>query len=185
MQKLYRRPPALREGQAHRLPSGRSGISSPRLAELTPRLPRLRLHTCRMTLQGLAQYGESRGQMALIGLVPAERSCGNHGIVTFGAVYWLNVGLAGFVSACRGLSAPSTCTRTRYSPAATPLMGMVIVVLVTGASGTSLEGASKRYARAGRLPGGLAYSVTARRAALSQSVEPRCPAPGCWSRSPP
>ena len=55
-------------------------------------------------------------QVALVGLVPARDGRVAHGIVTCGEVVPPRS-----VVEVRGLSAPSTCTRTRYVPGSTPL----------------------------------------------------------------
>ena len=94
-------------------------------------------------------------------------------MVTCGALYWPAT------SVPSGLSAPSTWTRTRYVPALTPLMGMVMLALGLGGArwwaqlmpGRSAEAVGR--CRALGLSGGLA---TGRLNAFSNKTT-RCASP--------
>ena len=65
-----------------------------------------------MVPQCLAHSRQRGYEEALVGLGPVGVR-GYHVTASFGAMYWLKVGLAGLVSTVSALSAPSTRTRRR------------------------------------------------------------------------
>src|SRR6185369_4136200 len=104
--------------------------------------------------QSFAHGQPSRHQVASVRLQPSLLRC--HAISTCGSTYW-----PVFTFAIKGLSAPSTCTRSRYVPAFTPRIGIAKSLVESGGLSGGLtfvrDGATKLYDAPLLATGGLTF----------------------------
>src|SRR5690348_4925047 len=96
-----------------------------------------------LSRQNSFAHGEpARHQVASVRLQPSLLR--RHAITTCGSTYW-----PVFTFAVKGLSAPSTCTRSRYVPAFTPRIGIAKFCVESGGLSGGLtivrDGAMKLY----------------------------------------